>query len=318
MKTIFSKSIYALYNQAVSMGRKIALTAFAILVIEMFPIVAHATTYVNVNFDSSSCNTRVYSGTLDGAHFDVSTSTIDALAFPYIRCSLSAPSGNNYVQWDVPQVNPAADPHGTGPDITFSTPITVVSGKTYYLAAYWRFERINGNAIWHSTWDFDKLIEMTGTGFRWIIESGYVEEANPYSPNNFIFTVYASDAIFPGWTYYSHNKNGYSMSAPLKSNYETWHSVVMGITAHVSNGTIKLWVDGTQVIETTGKPTMLSTATISRITMSGTVGQPGYDAPPHRRQVDKIMLTDNFQDIVNAGYLTGASSVKPSAPVALP
>ncbi len=263
--------------------------------------IAQATVFADVSFESATCGNQIASGTIDGSVFDVS-SYPNVLCVPYYRCAVgSTLGGTDYLRFEVPQVE-TEDPHGTGPDITFASPITVVSGTTYYLAALFRFDKISGATIWHNTWDFDKLLEMTGTGYRWIIESGYVEEANPYSADHFVFSAYASDAIFPGWTYYSHNYSGYTVSAPLMTDYSTWYSVVMGVTAHVSSGTVKMWINGTQVINTTGIPTMLETANINKITYSGTVGQPQYNAPPHYRYLDKIMLSNSIDDITAAGY----------------
>lgn len=37
--------------------------------------------------------------------------------------------------------------------------------------------------------------------------------------------------------------------------------------------------------------------------MNGTIAQPAYDAPAHSRRFDALLLTDNWQNIINLGYL---------------
>ena len=39
--------------------------------------------------------------------------------------------------------------------------------------------------------------------------------------------------------------------------------------------------------------------------MGGTIAQTAYDAPAHYRKFDAFMLTDNWQDIIDGGYLSG-------------
>jgi hypothetical protein len=85
----------------------------------------------------------------------------------------------------------------------------------------------------------------------------------------------------------------------------------MGITANSGGtpGKLELWVDGVKLIDKSCVNTKEGTSpTITLIRTGGTIGQPGYDTPAHKRQVDKIMLTDTWQDIVDAGYL-GAPDV---------
>lgn len=295
---------------------------------------AWATKYVDISLESKACGTGITSGTVDGVNLDVSTYP-NVLASPTVQCSpLTAPNGTHYLEWNVPQVQQASDPHGIGPDIVLPSPVTLVSGTTYYLASFWRFERINGRDLW-TDWgfDFDKLIEMNGTGFRWIVLNGWNGDTAG-AAHRFAFTLYGSDAVLPSqcgspgtWHYYSHDYNGYSKSNPYYSDYEKWIPVVMGITA-VGNGgagRLSLWVDGIQIINKSCINTMETMSSsqapqINKITMSGTVGQPKYVTPPHKRQVDKIMLTDNWQDIVNGGYLvspSGSAGIAPPAPTLL-
>lgn len=284
---------------------------------------ANATKYVDTSLQQKTCNSVVTPGLADGVIWDVSSYPA-VLASPYVRCSpLAAPYGSNYVEWNVPQVQKNVEPHGIGPDLNLPNPITLVSGKTYYLASHWRFERISGNALWTDwNFDFDKLIEMNGTGFRWIVLSGWNGDMAG-ALNKFTFSIYGSDAIVPNqcgspgnWHYYSHDSNGYSKAQPLYSNYEKWISVVMGITAAGNGGIghLALWIDGQKVIDKSCVNTMetqnnTQVPQINKIGLTGTVGQPNYVTPAHKRQVGRIMLTDDWQDIVNAGYVASTPSI---------
>lgn len=273
---------------------------------------AQATTFYSTSLENQACDSR--SSPVDGKTWNYEYDTQG-----HVRCApLDAPDGSKYY---------------AGENVTSSvgaaisiplTPTSIVSGTTYYLAGVWRFDRIASQPIWHNLWDFDKLHEMnysSATGFRWIIESGYPDSSTVYHANQFTFAAYGSDAIFPGWTYYDHNLNGYSRTAPYWCDYERWYSVVMGITAHQSNGRVRMWINGTQVMDHTGVVTMLAGATLEAIAFSMTVGQPEYDAPSHNRYLDRMMLTDNFADITNAGYLSdpqaGGDTTPPAAPTSL-
>jgi hypothetical protein len=274
--------------------------------------VAHATTFYSTSLESKACNSTIRNEVIDGQMWD---SYYDDSSI--VRCSpLTPPSGARYLEWP----NAASAGPGVTPVINLASPVTIVSGTTYYLAGVWRFERISGLPIWHNTWDFDKLQEMgsSGTGFRWIIESGYPASTETYDANTYTFATYGSDAIFPGWTYYDHNINGYSGANPFRSQYSRWYSVVMGITAHQTNGRVRMWINGTQVTDYTGVVTMLVGATVEHLAMNGTIGQPEYDAPTHKRQVDKIMFTDNFADITAAGYLSDPEASGDTTPPAAP
>jgi hypothetical protein len=69
----------------------------------------------------------------------------------------------------------------------------------------------------------------------------------------------------------------------------------MGITVYAnSSGRARLWINGNLTTDYSGQ-TMATGGTIYRIEMNGTIGQPGYDAPAHYRQFDRIILTDNWQ-----------------------
>lgn len=312
--------------------RNIRLCIFKSLVVVVFFTfvgTAHATKYIDVSAESVSCGTTYTAGTrtIDGTSMS-SSSPPDVLANTDIKCSpLTAPGGTHYIEWDVPTVITGSDPHGIGPDWTpAAAPISLVPGTTYYLASYWRFERIAGQALWDDfNFDFDKLIEMDGTNFRWIILAGWNGDMTG-AANRFTFSLYGSDAVNPSqcgepgnWHYYSHRISPYSPSSPLYSDYEQWIPVVMGITANsgATPGHLYLWVNGTMVIDKSCVNTTEGAADIGVVKMSGTVGQPGYNTPHHKRQMDKLMLTNDWNDIVTGGYVSGGDTTPPAAPTGL-
>lgn len=293
--------------------------AFLLIGLLAFGSVAHATKFIDVSAESVACGTTYTAGTrtIDGTSM-ASSSPPDVLANTDVKCSpLTAPNGTHYFEWDVPTVVQAVDPHGIGPDWTpAAAPITLVNGVTYYLAAYWRFERISGLALWDDfSFDFDKLIEMDGTNFRWIILAGWNGDMAG-STNRFTFSLYGSDAINPSqcgepgnWHYYSHDVSPYSTSNPYYSDYEQWIPIVMGVTANsgATPGHLYLWVSGVKVIDKSCVNTVEGSGNIGVVKFSGTVGQPGYNTPHHKRQLDRLMLTDDFADITAGGYVGGGS-----------
>lgn len=50
---------------------------------------------------------------------------------------------------------------------------------------------------------------------------------------------------------------------------------------------------------------------ISRLQFGGTLNQPDYNVVAHLRKYDALILTDNWQDIVNGGYLSAVSAPAP-------
>jgi hypothetical protein len=290
---------------------------------------AHATKYIDVSAESVACGTTYATQgnrTIDGTSVGTGTAGVDTLAALQVLCSpLTAPHGSKYFEHDVPTSINGTTPGGIGPDFyPAGGDVPIVEGTTYYLAAYYRFERIGGLDIWTDwAFDFDKLIEMTGTGWRWIILDGWNGDTQG-AAHKFVFTVYDSLNYIPDgscvageWEYYSHNYNGYSKATPLYSGYEQWIPVVLGVRASRGNGHVSLWVSGTQVINLFCTNTMAVGASINRLTNAGTVGQPAYDAPHHKRQLDRVMLTDSWSDIVAGGYASGGDTTPPAAPTGL-
>lgn len=216
-------------------------------------------------------------------------------------------------------------------------PLTITQGTTYYIAGKFRFDRINGQSIWQDTsaeladaaGSFDKLFEFQGNNFRWGISSGW-DDANTYplcrstSPRDqcvgkFTFGVWVDKnpevSCYEGYDHLVQNVSPYNGSNPYFCYYERWYSIVMGVTAYNStNGRVQLWINGTKVYDYQNIHTMCSTTgpNVMRIYLNGTIAQPAYDAPAHKRSFDGIMFTDSWQELVNRGYLTGSAPVTSS------
>lgn len=209
-------------------------------------------------------------------------------------------------------------------------PITNILGKTIYLAYFFNFTRINGLDIWHEVDDSaDKGIELMGSGIRWIISRGHW--SNLANNSDHRYTVWGGNPSYhlnsniENYDILRPNQSGYSASNPIQLTYETWHSAVMALKVAADNtGSFTIWINGVKILQYDNIRTAANTSpTIEQITMGGTIAQPAYDAPAHKRQFDAFILTDNWQDIVNGGYLSGSApapspdSSSPSPPTGL-
>ncbi len=221
------------------------------------------------------------------------------------------------------------NPRGAwGTAFSEASPILLTQGTTYYLAGFFRFDRIAGNNIWtdgNPVYDFDKLIEMQGSGFRWGVGVGGVYSYN--QTGKFTFDSWCASSAFSGCEtdgedHKRPNKNGYSRNNPYPANYEGWYAVVLGVEyrAYPALGRVRLWVNGTLVTDQTSCSTGNTGARIVRIYLNGTIGQPGYNAPAHKRLFDGIILTDSYDTLLYGGYLQnpGGSSPPPTPPTPPP
>jgi hypothetical protein len=298
---------------------------------------AQATIYYQTSFENETCNTNITDAVtaVDGRYWDI----YDPPA-PAVRCTLTPPAGSKYVEW-----NDSANLNNNQSDV-FNINHTVVPGSTYYLAGYFRFERIASNDIWQdvpgepriitcgraSPTDpadsFDKLLEMNGPGFRWGISSGWPGGLYPGSHDHqFTFDAWCASSVVTQcdaegtYDHKSPNANGYTVNNPYLASYDTWYAVVLGITAGTTSGTgrIQLWVNGTKIQDRT-HTTMNSSATINTIIANGTLAQPCYDSPAHKRQIDRMLLTNTWQDVLDGGYMSwggGGDTTAPSPPSGL-
>lgn len=300
---------------------------------------AHATKFYETSFENQACNETITDAVtpVDGKYWDL----YFPAPLPTVRCATS-PAGSKHVEWTNGDLQ-----HETLIEV-LNVNISLVSGTTYYLAGYFRFERTGGVDIWQDTVgesravacgnasdapnSFDKLFEFRGTGFRWGIGSGWANSGYPGSHDHkFTFDAWCAASAITGceaeyandFDHKTPNANGYTASSPFLADYERWYAVVLGITAHATagSGRIQLWINGTQVIDRAHK-TMDAGAVVSSIMANGTYGQPCYDLPAHKRQIDGMLLTDVFSDVAaymadpnggSAANLAGAANASSSA-----
>ncbi|MDA8166009.1 MAG: heparin lyase I family protein [Desulfobacteraceae bacterium] len=196
-----------------------------------------------------------------------------------------------------------------------SLPVTCQLGKTYYMAFRFRIDRINGKNVFHiSGQSADKFLEMDGSGIRWLVSIGHWTGEN-LTPGNFsIFSGNPTYHLNPEIEQNSGvppNANGYSWNNQPQLAYEKWHSVVAAVKmAADKTGSWEVWADGVQIYNYTNIQTAAnSTPTIASLLHLGTIAQPAYDAPDHYIYFDDLMLTDNWQDVVEGAYLTSPSPV---------
>jgi len=263
-----------------------------------------ATIYLINDFESSTCNTSIIDTNVDNVFWD----TAPGSPITNVKCYIAAKDGTKYAEWQLPASTSyiGSELYGRN-NVDLNIPISF--GTTYYLAGFFRFQRVNNADIWDDTgpaYQFDKLLEFRGNGFRWGIGAGW----NGWYPNatdhKFTFDAWYATSVLGdyGPDHLVANVSPYSSTNPLLSDYEMWHGVVLGVTAANSNsGRVQLWVNGVKVID---KPhyTASSGATITQAIVTGTIGQPAYNSPTHYRQMDRILITNDWQDIVNGGYAT--------------
>src|SRR4030067_1348498 len=221
--------------------------------------------------------------------------------------------GSKYYQWQTVANQPTAYT-----EVSNSLGITNIIGKTFYVAYFFRFDRINGLDIWHETGDSaDKGIEIVGSGLRWLVSRG--QWGNLISNQDHRYTVWLGNPTYHlnpqlevGDIYFP-NQSGYSASNTIQLQYEQWYAGVMAIKMASDNtGSASVYIDGVKIAEYMNIRTVASSsATITHLTMNGTIAQNALDAPAHLRKFDAIILTDNWQDIVDGGYLNGGGDNTP-------
>jgi len=274
------------------------------------PLSANGTVYLNINAEDGTVG-----GDLPNPPFCQAACGETYAVGKYASIG-GAPQGTKYFQWTTLDSQHSAYNLVNNPS---TLPTTSIIGKTFYLAYYFNYTRINGLDIWYETSDSaDKGIEITGTGVRWIASPGYWGSLGNNQDHH--YTIWMGNPTYhlnsqfegnPYWTVIPPNQNGYSLANPPQLQYERWYSAVMAVKMATDNtGFVALYIDGVKILEWTGLITAATTsATINYITMGGTIAQPAYDAPAHIRKYDAMLLTDSWQDIINGGYFK-----KPSSP----
>jgi hypothetical protein len=222
----------------------------------------------------------------------------------HIICG-DAPQGSNSFEW---LTSEGWTDHYT--EISnHSFPFSCSFGETAYLAFFFRFDRVNGLDVWHETdSSADKGVELVGEGVRWIYSTGHwwYEGAN----TDHHYTVWGGN---PGYHLNPNIENydayplnqGYSVYNPIQLDYERWYAGVMAVKlANDATGSFTLFLNGEKILDYQNIKTVQGDiCSITRFTAGGTIAQPAYDAPPHHRKYDALMLTKTWQDIVDGGYL---------------
>lgn len=237
---------------------------------------------------------------------------------PHTRCGSGAKQGTKYLEYSW-----AGSVHDGYTEFTGQGfPHTLVMGRTYYFAMWVYFERINGLDIWHefSGQSYDKLIDVFyGSNVRFVIingqhESGCANQNQDHHFTGFLFEGNRLNTSLPNYCidYVHANVAPYQAKvSPLQLNYESWISYVLVVKmANDYTGSWQLYANGTKIIDNINVRTVSGTPAVAeRINLNGTIAQPAYDAPPHKRRFDAILLTDNWQDIVNGGYMGGTTTI---------
>ena len=275
--------------------------------------------------------------------------------------SIQTPYGNNYLEW-LTKCNQALSggrcSAGADQDIVtiqaqsdvFPTGLSTVSmGTTYYMGASFRFDRVDNNDVWldgAGQDSFDKLMDFRFTGGRWIINVGRDGGFSGNYNGRFIFSFGAATATEcpqcgggsgVGWGSVGtacyedrkmHNASGYTASSPRVTDYGHWYNVVMAITLSTSSavGNAKLYINGTVVTDCNGQTAATGTSSTTGfgdLSLHGTIAQPQYDAPPHYRRVDNMILATSLTDVQNAGLMSdpeaaGGTGGKGSLDVRMP
>lgn len=293
--------------------KRVLITFFSIMVIIFWFNPAQATTYLYFDAENG----------VDGAY-------LPNPPFCQTECSGigekgtyqsvgGAPQGSKYFQWrTVNNQNSAYNNVSMRPPF----PISCSLGRTYYIAYFFNFTKIDGREIWHRTGDSaDKGVEIVGNGIRWIISRGHWDNLAPNQANK--YTIWGGNPSYhinrslENHDIYLPNQSGFSANNPIQLEYDKWHSAVMAVKlATDSTGSFTVYINGIRVLEYTNIITSASSSpSIECLTMGGTIAQPAYDAPAHLRKFDALLLTDNWQDILNGGYMSANPS--PSPPTGL-
>lgn len=278
--------------------------AFCVMM-SILVIDANASVYFDSDAEEYACNSTL----------PISPFSTDIAAYRgTVSCDLS-PEGNKHVDFTTVDNQTNTYTKLAGPNM----PILNAEGKTYYLAYYFNFTRIDGKNIWDETagQSGDKGVEIYGNGIRWVLSRGYWGTFKNVMADHYVLwpgnpsfhidsSIEVNDSILP-------NVNGYNANNPAQVKYDQWHSVVFALKVASDNtGSITVYVNGIKTFEYLNTQTAaFSNPTIDKLRLGGTIRQPTYNAPAHHRKFDKILLTDDWQDIIDAGFI----KKQPKAPV---
>ena len=234
------------------------------------------------------------------------------------------PQGLKYFQWRTIDNQNSAYTEVSSPNF----PLTNILGKTYYLALFFNFSRINGRDIWHecNCQSMDKALDIIGSGVRWTLSFGQWEAAATPQNQDHYFTAWIQNPTYhlnpsiEKVDAYPQNQSGYSTINTIQLRYEQWYSAVVALEMAADNaGSVTLYINGVKILEYKNIKTCAnSDSTITHFIMNGTIAQAYYDAPAHLRKFDALILTDNWQDIVDGGYLQDPNISSDTTPPAAP
>lgn len=269
------------------------------------------------NAESGTCDTGVASSiwnyTGSGAGLNARMS---------YRCDTPVPNSGRSKYFRIDTINLQHDSWNTR-DVNR---INLTPGVTYYLGAFFRFDRILGLDVWRDTNQpdsYDKLFEFDGN-IRWIILAGWPNGGYTGSyDHKFTFDLYSSPGTCDscGDNEKKANVAPYNSSNPFLADYEKWYAVVMAYTpssgGSATNGKVELFINGIKTTSLSQKTQDASSPYIESFQYSGTTAQPGYDAPAHRRKMDYFIFSNSLTDIQNAGLMSDPEAGAPNAPTNL-
>jgi hypothetical protein len=254
--------------------------------------------------ESGTCNTGVASSVWNYTESGASPNS----RF-YYRCTNPVPNSGRTKSFRVTTVNGQQDAWNHHYP---ASNISLTPGITYYMGAFIRFDRINGVDVWRDTNapdSYDKLIEFHGN-VRWIILAGWPNSNYSGSyDHKFTFDLYSSPGYCSScgpnekWA----NVAPYSKSNPFLADYDRWYAVVMAFTpssgGSATNGRVELFINGIKTTSLSQKTQDASSPSIDSFQYSGTIAQPGYDAPAHHRSMDYFIFSNSLADIQAAGLM---------------
>lgn len=288
---------------------------------------SHATVYFSYDAESNTVGSALPNPPFCGVQCGGGTESGQTVG--RIGSTGGTPKGSQYFYWNIVQ-----NQHDYYSEITQSPNLptgTNMMGKTVYLAYYFRLDRLAGGSRFDiyqrgtEVQSAEKGVEIRGPGLRWVTSIGQWDSLVGNQSGR--FTIWAGNPSYHLNQNLEHNdiyypnQSGFSNANTQQLDYEAWHRVVLAVKlANTNTGSITLWIDGVMNTAYTNIQTVdagTSNARIDMIEMGGTLCQPAYDCPPHTRKYDALLLTDDWQDIVNGGYL-GGGTTSLSAPFLLP
>jgi len=240
---------------------------------------------------------------------------------PYVRCSDTPPNGTKYLDYETVSTGV---PTGAYTEINYTTH-NITPGDKLYAGAFVKIQRKSGVDVFHegNLQSYSKYLDffIGGGGVRLVLCLGQQQSECYTTPNtNHKFSMWVMQGIYPSIACFDghirQNYGGYSSSNPIQLDYDRWHSIVLACTFSNGAGTIEAWVNGTKVMEYTGvNVTYSGSPSIYRVELMGTIAQSAYDAPPHYDRYDNLLVTDTWQDILDAGLMEDPAGGDTTPPV---